>query len=497
MAKVNLNTGSKASRGPRGDSSPRVDMFAYTLFPFQREFLKRTLGKGIHTSVCSLPRGNGKTSLAAMLGAQALTPGNKLFTEGTESLLFAASLAQARRTVFQQLLDMLPLEEYRIADSQNLCNIRHKKTNTRLSILAANHKTAQGLGVSNPLVLVDEPGAMEIRGGEALHDAIETAKGKPGQNMKLVYTGTLAPNPTPWWLDLATGRPEAGIHRYTLQGDIKRYSDLRAVYKCNPLMRRFEASRNALKDELRKAERDERLKARFLSFRLNVPSQTESTMLLAVQDFERMVNRPVPEREGRPVVGIDAGGNRAWSSATAIWPNQRVECVAIAPGVPSIREQEKRDRVSNGVYQRLVDMGLLRIATGRRIPLMEDLIGLTRPWRPAVYVSDFYRLGEVRDCVDNTEIVTRRQWWQDASEDIRGTRQLALDGNLAIEPNSRHLLAFSLSKSKVENDSSGNSRLIKSAANNVSRDDISQSFVLAAGLLSRVKKPRKIRHATV
>ena len=107
-------------------------------------------------------------------------------------------------------------------------------------------------------------------------------------------------------------------------------------------------------------------------------------MLLARADFERMVNRPVPEREGRPVVGIDAGGNRAWTSASAIYPNQRVESIAIAPGIPSIEEQEKRDRVSSGTYSKMVDLGKIHIAHGRRVPKIEDLITITSSWNPAV-----------------------------------------------------------------------------------------------------------------
>ena len=42
-------------------------------------------------------------------------------------------------------------------------------------------------------------------------------------------------------------------------------------------------------------------------------------MLLTVDDCERMAARPVPLREGRPVVGVDLGGGRAWSAAVACW----------------------------------------------------------------------------------------------------------------------------------------------------------------------------------
>ena len=49
------------------------------------------------------------------------------------------------------------------------------------------------------------------------------------------------------------------------------------------------------------------LKARFLSFRLNRPSGDESEVLLTVSDWERVIARDAPEREGRPIVGVDLG----------------------------------------------------------------------------------------------------------------------------------------------------------------------------------------------
>ena len=107
--------------------------------------------------------------------------------------------------------------------------------------------------------------------------------------------------------------------------------------------------------------------AAFKSFRLNIPSGDEATMLLLVSDWERVCGRAVPARQGRPVVGIDLGGGRAWSAAAAIWRSGRVECLAVAPGIPSLAEQEQRDQAPRGVYQSLVDSGSLRIATGLRV----------------------------------------------------------------------------------------------------------------------------------
>ena len=56
--------------------------------------------------------------------------------------------------------------------------------------------------------------------------------------------------------------------------------------------------RKKLLEERDAARADTRLKARFLSYRMNVPSADESTMLLDVADWHRMEEREVPA-EGR------------------------------------------------------------------------------------------------------------------------------------------------------------------------------------------------------
>ena len=109
------------------------------------------------------------------------------------------------------------------------------------------------------------------------------------------------------------------------------------VLRVNPVAKVNTILRSALRRELDEAKRDSRAKARFLSFRLNVPSADDVSVLLTVDEFARVAERDVPTRTGRPVVGIDCGAGRAWSAAVAIWPSGRVEAIALAPGTPNIR----------------------------------------------------------------------------------------------------------------------------------------------------------------
>ena len=251
-------------------------------------------------------------------------------------------------------------------------------------------------------------------------------------------------------------------------------------------MARFPESRKVLLAERNEARNDTRKRAAFMSFRLNIPTGDEQAMLLTADDLERTLKRPVPERVGRPIVGADMGRNRAWSAAAALWPNGRVECVAVCPGVPSIADQEKRDHVSRGIYQRLIDSKKLVVAEGWRVvpaAMLADLIRET--WgNPIRTIVDRFRLYEFEDCAKGLKLEPRVTRWSEATADIWALRKYAKDGPLAVDRDSRLLLTASVAASRVENDTSGNCRLLKQN-NNVGRDDVAAALTLAAGETER------------
>ena len=139
------------------------------------------------------------------------------------------------------------------------------------------------------------------------------------------------------------------------------------IRRCNPLTAISPEFRRRLLVERDDARGDSRLKSRFLSYRLNRPSGDESEVLLTVEDWQTVIARQVPERVGRPIVGVDLGGGRSWSAAVALYPNGRIECKAVAPGIPNLEEQERRDRQPAGTYGKLYDLGQLDVAEGLRV----------------------------------------------------------------------------------------------------------------------------------
>ena len=103
------------------------------------------------TAALSLPRGNGKSWLAAHLLTRGLTPGDSLHVPGSEYLLCAGSIEQARLCYRFIRADLEPTGEYKFLDSVTRIGITHKATNTRLRVLSSNGKTSMGI-VGCPLV---------------------------------------------------------------------------------------------------------------------------------------------------------------------------------------------------------------------------------------------------------------------------------------------------------------------------------------------------------
>ena len=270
----------------------------------------------------------------------------------------------------------------------------------------------------------------------------------------------------------------------------KRWDTWPVISKCNPLMGAFEKSRRHLLDLRDKARFSSRLKARFLSYRLNHPAKDRAEMVLPLDDFKRSLARQLPERSGQPVVGVDLGQGRAWSSAVSFWPNGRCEAVAIAPGEPSLRAQEKRDRVPPGTYSRLVEVGALTLAHNRRVPEVAELVRVVNEWQPRVIVCDRFRHAELLDARPRCIVIPRRSRWSESTEDITALRRAAADGPLSIAPGSRLLLEASLSVARVINDDGGSTRLRKSSQN-TARDDVAAALIIAAGEWARrYRSPR-------
>ena len=97
----------------------------------------------------------------------------------------------------------------------------------------------------------------------------------------MIYIGTLAPLASPghWWYDLVDAGTQGSTYVQKLMGDAETWDKWPTIRKANPLKAKYAESRAVLLEERDAARRDSRMKARFMSYRLNVPTQDETSLL--------------------------------------------------------------------------------------------------------------------------------------------------------------------------------------------------------------------------
>ena len=470
------------------------------LAPFQRRFVRGAFRPGIHNAVLSCPRGSGKSTLSGWLLAEALDPEGALFVGGSESVLVAGSRDQAS-AVFRFLRQRVGEDGYRFQDSGQRVGATHKLTNTRVRVASSDAKRAFGI-VAARLILGDEPGAWQARAGSEMYDALSTSGGKNEQTFILI--GTRAPGPAGgWWRNLVDDEPDPAtyvqVHDAPInaEGEVEHWSRWSTIRRASPLVDFNPYLLPKLVEERRKALKSDAARRRFITFRENRPQQSPAEVLLTVNCWRAVEARPVPEAEGRPVVALDCGSSRSWSAAAIAWRNGRLSAFVLAPGVPSLAEQEKVDAVKPGTYETLQEDGLLAIDEGRRVVRVEELVDRVLAFRPTVIVCDRFRLPEVRDAVrGRARIEPRIVRWSEGTEDILATRRWAIDGNMSVVSQARKLYAMALSESAVESDDDGNLRSTKLRGRR-SRDDLARALTLAGGALARMPAPRPWKYSIV
>ena len=476
-----------------------------TILPFHRRWLGRVFAPDVQIGVLSCTRGSAKTWLFGQLGAASITPDSQLFERGIETLIVSASLEQSRTMLgfVREALGDDADREYRFLDSGQRLAVTHKPTATRLRVLSSDGKRAMGLA-NYRTILADEPGAWQSRGGALMWDALRQSLGKR-PNQRLLMIGTRAPgDPNGWWCNLLEAGSGDGVHVEVIaapedrEDDPQPWDSWRVIRKANPLIMANPTLRKTILRERNRARRDPSERASFEAYRLNRNVDVRSEVLISLADWKGVEARPVPDRAGKPILALDLGSTRSWSAAWVLYSSGRSELYAMAPGIPSLAEVEKRDGLQKNIYRQLQDAGVLIIDEGVRVSrpskLIDHLVALGI--RPAVTICDTHAANALRDCVNGRwPIRIRKQKWEQATEDIAAFRKLVYDGPLSVAPEGRPLARLGLREVDVRSDDSGSaSRLFKRRGDR-SRDDPAQAGVLAAGLFARsnfgARVPRK------
>ena len=188
---------------------------------------------------------------------------------------------------------------------------------------------------------------------------------------------------------------------------------------------------------------------------------------------------------------------RSWSAAAALWPSGRIEAWAVAPGVPSLADQERADQVPEGTYAELVRSGGLAVDEGFAVPNVGRLLARIWGWGPLAIVCDNYRAPELhRVASGRVRVIERAKSGGEATSNVQSLRALLLDTASGATEASRALLAAAWAQTNLVISNDGATKVTK-VDQRRSRDDAAAALLLAAGERARRPTPVELRGAVI
>lgn len=158
---------------------------------FQKDIIKGAYAPGIRTGLTSLPRGNGKSGLAAMLGLAEMFMGPM----SPEVFIVASDLRQARIifNIARRMVELNPELADRVQVFQDRLYMPHN--DATLTPMPADYSALQGL--DGTLYLIDELHVVT----EAVWEAVTSAAGKRPESLTLaISTPANSPESIMWKL---------------------------------------------------------------------------------------------------------------------------------------------------------------------------------------------------------------------------------------------------------------------------------------------------------
>lgn len=196
---------------------------------FQQEIIRGAFAPGIRTALVSLPRGNGKTAFAAMVGLAELFVG----PPSAEVLVVASDQRQANITfkLAKRMVELNPVLAERVQVYQDRLYV--PENDATLTPLPAEYGALQGFDPS--LLIVDELHVVT----EAVWEAATTAAGKRPESLTLAISTPAASEDSIMWTLVKHGRagddPQFYLKEYAAP-DGCRIDDKAAWRAANPAL---------------------------------------------------------------------------------------------------------------------------------------------------------------------------------------------------------------------------------------------------------------------
>lgn len=455
------------------------------LAPYQRDFIKGALAKGISIAALSVARGGGKSALSGGIALGHLL--GEIDPQVKRECLVAARTRDQGRIVYdyvQGLARSLPEDvqkrltwrkaprlevEYDAPDGPHV-----------LRVIPADGRTA--LGTSPSLCVADERAHWSER-GEELEQSLLSGLGK--RSGRYIMISTSAPNDAHTfskWLD----EPPAGCYTQEHRADDGcAPDDIEQIRKANPGAEHgIGATAQWLQQQaLRAMARGGSSLTSFRLYNLNQRVSAENRdVLLTTDEFLACEVDALPARSGPVVIGIDLGGSASMTAAAFYWyETGRLEALGWFPSVPSLLDRGAADGV-NARYSEMSTRGELSTLGNATVPVAPWLSEVMRhvEGQPiAALCMDRYKQAELGQAIDAAGIRAPLVWrgfgFRDGSEDCLRFQRACFDGLVKVKPSL--LLRSAFADAVCLRDPANNIKLAK--ARSLGRIDAASASVLA------------------
>ena len=391
---TNWMSGLKVPNGPRAGEY-------FEVLPWQERFFQM-MEREPGDLVLSMARGNGKTAIAAAVATACVHPEGPLHVRGAETVIVASSVRQAGAVYGDVLAMLFPEgrpkrndETWRVRDSDRLRRVDHRPSRASVEVIGSSPRRAMGL---RPLlVLVDEPASWPRGSGDRLMAALRTSLGKqPGS--RLVVLGTRSDDPEHWF-ERMLAESSSLIFASDPSADV---TDPETWAPANPSLDHMESLRERIAYEAAQAKTSPSLLSNFRALRLNAAPEAHLVKWKLIEPEERRTVEcspdALPDREGKPIWGVELGGSATSSAIAAMWRTGRLEAFAAFPSRPNLSQRGRDDHVDDA-YMRMSDEGSLIVVGGDVMDYAAVIReGLARYGRPGSIMCE-HRSGWLGDAL--------------------------------------------------------------------------------------------------
>ena len=230
----------------------------------------------------------------------------------------------------------------------------------------------------------------------------------------------------------------------------------------------------------------------FRAYDLNQPVDPVGANIVDPTDYRRCIVEDLPPRSGPCFVGLDLGGSKSFSGASAYWPQTgRLQAWAGVGGIPDLLERGAADSVGRR-YETQHERGELMLYPGWRetpcVPFFTEIAHRLVDSNVVAIAADRYTQGRMIDSLERAElpgwpktVEWRGMGWKDGSEDVN-IFQKAVYGE-RIQTVRNLSLESAISESETKWDEAGNVKLDKRRARG--RIDCLSAAVLAVSMGER------------